>query len=153
MTANVYYFLSPFQIANADAFQQLKTDWGKDDYYNFDDLNRVEYFTKKVKDKILFFYGISGVLDENIFVGRDIKTIEYSDSLNRLESNIKQLGTELKTPTGFIAPKVNWRRNDSFSFIDANRLELNLKILLDYIDGQINALQYCGQITCGEGVI
>lgn len=145
------YFLSPVFVINFDN-GLLKTDWEPTDYYNFEDINRVERYTKEVAELVAFFR--SKTITLSINMNREVKAIEFADSMNRIEGNIKSLGEELKRPTGLIEPKVDWWYNTPFSFEDANRLEKNLKVLLDYIQGNINNLKYCGTYTCGdEGVI
>lgn len=130
----------------------LKIDWEPTDYYNFEDLNRVEYYTQLVSELVVFFRGNTAA--NNFFSERDMTSIEFADSLNRLEKNIEVLLSELNNPTGTIQPKTDWWYNTSFSYIDANRLETNLLLLYKYVQGNINNFKYCGTFTCGdEGVI
>ena len=134
-----------------EQFEMVKTDWTPTDYYNFQDINRVESNTKLISDLVVIFKSESNIGD--ITADRDMKSIEFADSLNRLENNIKTLINELNTPTGVEEPKTYWSYNMPFSFEDANRLEKNLLILYKYVTGNINNFKYCGMFTCGdEGV-
>lgn len=126
----------------------FKTDWTSDDYYNFDDLNRVEINCDIVADLVSFFRGI--VINIETVTDRDMKSIEFADSLNRIENNIKALAVELNNPSGLIEPKTYWWYNMPFDYTDANRLEHNLKRLYEYVSGNIGYIPYCGMYTCGE---
>lgn len=131
--------------------QPFKTNWTKLDYYNFDDLNRVENNTIAVKDLVEVLRGEVNLGEINI--DRDMKSIPFADVLNRVEGNINILGNKLYKPKGWIQPKLDWRYNQPFSYEDANRLEINLLLLYNYVKGNINKIPYCGMYTCGEEVI
>jgi hypothetical protein len=136
----------------ADPFLEAKINWTPIDYYNYDDLNRVESMIVVVWEQVEKYRFKTVNLDDNIS-NRTKESIEFADSLRRIESNILLLGTELNFPTGFINPNVLWVYNSAFSYEDANRLEKNLVILNDYVTKQIGAWRYCGQYTVGdEGV-
>lgn len=129
----------------------FKTDWTSDDYYNFEDLNRVESNCMIVADLVSFFRGIA--LDLETVTDRDMRNIEFANSLNRIENNIKMLGELLNNPSGFIEPKTYWWYNMPFSFEDANRLDQNLKVMYEYVKGNIGYIQHCGMYICGEEVV
>lgn len=126
-----------------------KLDWTPDDYYHFDDLNRVENNTQVVAEIVSYFDQVPAM---QILTTRDMKAIEFADSLNRIEANIDLLKSHYK-PSDWIDNKLNWRPKDSFSFLDANRLENNLASLYAYYKGNIGIFKYCGSVACGEGVI
>ena len=90
--------------------------------------------------------------DLEIEANRDMSSIEFAESLNRIENNIKILGERRILP-GWISPKMDWEHNQKFSYVDANRLEKNLKLLYEYYKGNSSLFQYCGAYTCGEEVI
>jgi len=130
-------------------WQEPKTDWSSEDCYNFEDLNRVESNTKIVAGLVKLFDRIPD-LETN--TNRDMSSIEFAESLNRIENNIKILGERRILP-GWISPKMDWEHNQKFSYVDANRLEKNLKLLYEYYKGNSSLFQYCGAYTCGEEVI
>jgi hypothetical protein len=129
-------------------FEDAKTDWTADDYYNYTDLNRVESMIETLKPKIEEFR--SKTITLVAITDRTKNSIEYANSLRRIELNTLFLGNELNTPSGFITPKTEWAYNQSFSFEDANRLEKNLVILNNYVVSQLSAYYYCGQYITGE---
>lgn len=126
-----------------------KVDWTSEDYYNFEDLNRVENNTEVVEALVRSFESIPEL---EIIKYRDIFSIEFADSLNRIEGNISILG-ERRKPFGWIPNKLDWQSNQKFSYADAIRLENNLKILYEHYKKNSNTFQYCGMYICGEGVI
>ena len=130
-------------------WQEPKTDWSSEDCYNFEDLNRVESNTKIVAGLVKLFDRIPD-LETN--TNRDMSSIEFAESLNRIENNIKILGERRILP-GWISPKMDWEYNQRFSYVDANRLEKNLKLLYEYYKGNSELFKYCGAYTCGEEVI
>lgn len=131
--------------------QPFKTNWTRLDYYNFEDLNRVENNTIAVKDLVEILRGEFPI--DSIDIDRDMKSIPFADVLNRVEGNIKYLGDKLYKPKGWIELKLDWKYNQSFSYEDANRLEKNLLLLYNYAKGNIDSFRYCGMYTCGEEVI
>src|SRR5690606_32351874 len=97
-----------------------KTDWSADDYYNFNDLDRVENNVLYIYDLIQTYIEIPPLVVEK---SRTMRRIEFADSLNRIEQNIAILGQRY-APFGWITPKTNWVANDKFDFNDAARLEI-----------------------------
>lgn len=124
-------------------------EWGPSDYYNFGDLNRVENNTEVVADLISHFGTLPAIVTVS---NRDMKRIEFADSLNRVENN-QDLLRQRFTPVGWLANKVDWESNTPFDYRDAARLENNLALLYFYYHGNYEARQYCGMVTCGEEVI
>lgn len=130
------------------AWMTPKIDWTAADYYNFEDLNRVENNTEHIKELLkLLEYDISLVIEKN----RDMAKIEFADSLNRIEENINTI--KVYEPKGWIAPKTNWKSDEAFDYGDANRLEINLLHLFLYAKGNVDNFRYAGAYTCGEEVI
>nr|WP_272595581.1 hypothetical protein [Paenibacillus apiarius] len=119
------------------------------DFYNFDDLNRVENNTIEIAALIALF-GFPPALQTE--TGRTMQRIEFADSLNRIESNIDRLRQRYK-PAGWLPNKVDWKANDPFDHKDATRLEKNLALLHFYYRGNVDNFRYCGAYTCGEEVI
>lgn len=134
-------------IYKLDDIIPLKTDWAKEDFYNAEDLNRVEADTQFIAELIKNLL-LEDVRLEPIVVNRDYTSIEFADSFNRLEGNISKLKT-------FDLPnwqplKTNWKVGEPFSYKDANRYEQNLDILYKLLT---RGLKYCGDFSCGEEVI
>lgn len=126
-----------------------KTDWNSQDYYNFYDLNRVESNTQIIVDLLrLFDTNVNLDINKN----RDMKTIEFADSINRIEGNIELL-RQRYTPLGWEESKLDWLWDDPFSYKDANRLERNLFALYRHYKGNLDNRRHCGAYTCGEEVI
>jgi len=126
-----------------------KLEWFPTDFYNFEDLNRVENNTEVVTGLIAHFDAAPILI---VVKNRDMKRFEFADSLNRIEGNIDSLRQRF-TPAGWINNKLDWQSNTPFNFEDAARLEKNLSLLYFYYSGNYNALPYCGTVTCGEDVI
>ncbi|GGA31669.1 hypothetical protein [Psychrobacillus lasiicapitis] len=126
-----------------------KLTWSSTDYYNYDDLNRVENNTKVVAELVGYFIALPSL---SFVVNRDMKQIDFADSLNRIENNQEVLRQRI-TPDGWTSNKLDWKANDSFSYADARRLETNIKLLYEYYKGNAEAIPYCGAFICGEEVI
>lgn len=125
-----------------------KTNWTSQDYYNFEDLNRVESNTEYIKELLkLLEYNINLIIERN----RDMTRIEFAESFNRIESNIDLI--KVYRPKSWIDPKLDWIYDTPFSYVDANRLERNLLLLYNYTKGNIDNFRYCGAYICGEEVI
>lgn len=127
-----------------------KLDWTEDNYYNPEDLNRVESNTVKVAQLIQQLLGINVNL-ESTTTDRDYSTIEFADSLNRVERNLEKLS--VLNLSGLKPLKTNWQMGDPFSFKDAIRLETNLAVLYPVLSKNITNVNYCGMVTCGEDVV
>lgn len=128
-----------------------KTDWTKDDYYNAEDLNRVEANTQYVVEYLQSIdYDVQ--LGE-VKTGRDIRSIDFISDINRVEDNLESIRSRL----GFIPPnyraKKIWNNRTGFSFEDANRYERNLELLYKWAQLIYESYKYCGEFTCGEEVI
>lgn len=126
-----------------------KLDWTPTDYYNVEDLNRVEHNTAVV---FIIAQQFASVPSLTFMTLRKMDHIEFTDSLNRVEQNLSTLAMRY-TPVGWIAPKTDWQTNDSFGYQDANRLESNINLLYQYYWGNALNFKYCGNYTCGEDVM
>lgn len=127
-----------------------KINWSSEDYYNFEDLNRVENNIEVIKVIVNLYFKD---MDLTINRTRNMKSIEFADSLNRIEKNIKVLKENSVTPLIWIDSKLNWQPGTSFNFEDANRLENNLLHLFNLLEITIDNFKYCGTLNCGEGGI
>lgn len=129
-----------------------KTDWTTEDYYNFADLNRVEGNTDALADLIATYASRPGVVA--VLTSRDMSSIEFFDSLNRVEGNLVILANASYQPPGWITPVLNWASVDaSFSFVDANRLEFNLQALLTLINNLKSSFVYAGTFSAGQDIV
>lgn len=136
-----------------DYIDALKMDWTPMDYYNYQDLNRVEEATLIVREKIVLFRGEIVPLDE-IFYARTQDTIEYADSLNRIETNLERMKLTFPNPSIFDISKTDWTHDKPFDFSDATRYERMLYEMYYNIENNISNIPYCGQLIAGqEGVI
>ena len=124
-----------------------KTDWDSDDYYNYGDLNRVENNTDYICDLINTHFI---TLTLTTILTRDNSSIDFYDSLNRIENNILTLKNSLHEPIEWVEPKTTWQSLDFFNYVDANRLEDNLLALYVLVNDIINYFKYCGTFYCGE---
>lgn len=128
-------------------------DWTPADFYSHEDLNRVEYAMTIVREKIVLFRGEIVPLDE-IFYDRTQETIEYADSLNRVETNLERLKLTFPEPSIFDISKTDWAHDRPFDFSDATRYERMLYEMYYTIENNISTIPYCGQLIAGqEGVI
>lgn len=126
-----------------------KLDWNRTDYYNFEDLNRVEVNTEVVAGLVGYFIGLPPF---TFLTDRSMKRIEFADSLNRIEGNQDVL-RQRYTPDGWLLNKTDWEPNAGFSFTDALRLEHNLNLLYQHYKGNAESIPICGAFICGEEVI
>lgn len=131
-------------------WQTPKLDWTPDDYYNAEDLNRVENNTLEVSKIIKELLAVNVNL-ESIITNRDYSSIEFADSLNRIERNIQKIS--IFTLNDIDTLKTTWKVGDNFSYKDAIRLENNTSIIYDLLSKNVNAMAYCGEFNCGEDVI
>lgn len=124
-----------------------KTDWGPNDNYGPDDLNRVEANTQYIAR----YLEAAGYLVEleDVRMDRDMTGYEFADSLSRVERNIDALRRAFITPPGYQEPKT-WAACMRHSYRDANRLEHNLQLLHYWAVGVVASLKRCGTFACGE---
>lgn len=133
------------------ALQEPKTNWNSDDYFNAEDLNRVENNTLEV-------YRLSKMLRgefflEDITTGHNMTTIPFDDLLNKVEGNIKRLGEEIYRPSDWNDLEADWKYNTPFSYQDLNKWERNILFLYNYAKGNVDSIPHCGMFAVGEEVI
>ena len=131
-------------------WQTPKVDWTPDDYYNPEDLNRVENNVVHVAQLIQQLIGVTIMLDAPT-VDRDYSSIEFAEGLNRIEGNIQKLSV-IDLP-GLKPMKITWATGDPFSYKDAIRLESNTALLYEVLKKNLGTVSYCGTINCGEETI
>ena len=89
-----------------EIIDSLKIDWLPSDYYNFGDLNRVELAIEVVKNEVALYYGV--VVPVTTVTDRNELSIEFADSLNRIENNILQLKETFPEAFVFEDSKIDW---------------------------------------------
>ncbi len=135
-------------LYRASGLLQPKTDWARDDYYNAEDLNRVEINTQYLADELT----LAGyqVRLEQVIADRDMTHFEFASSLSRVERSIDALAAAFIAPPGYQEPRV-WAALDTFDYRDANRLERNLQLLYDWLVAAMASFRRAGAFACGEG--
>lgn len=124
-----------------------KTDWTEDDFFNADDMNRIEANTEIVAN---FLRSIGYNVPSMVHIkDRTKKSIDFISSINRIENNIEQIKNSFIAPPGY-QEKDTWNVKRGFSYRDANRLENNLKLLYEWAIKVKENLKYCGTFACGE---
>lgn len=128
----------------------FKINWTSEDYYNFEDLNRVENNTLEIAN---YLRAIQYTIPlETVKTDRDMTSIDFLNSINRVERNIESIKNNFLTPPNWQDKKI-WSLGMGFDFRDANRLENNLKLLYEWSLIAKDNLVYCGTFSCGEDVI
>jgi hypothetical protein len=136
-----------------EIIDSLKLDWLPSDYYNAEDLNRVEQATLVVKERVITFRGQLIQIDSPK-TDRTEKTIEFADSLNRIETNLLRLKLTFPETYVFNPSKTDWTHDTPFSFADARRFEQDLYDMWYTIENNISNIPYAGQLYAGElGVV
>lgn len=134
-------------IYRLDDLLTPKTNWTSEDYYNAEDLNRVEINTEFVAS---YLRELQYNIPNQIYVvDRDKLSIDFISSINRVESNIEALKDAFITPPGY-QQKKTWAVGMGFDYRDANRLERNLQLLYEWAHLAKENLKYCGTFYCGE---
>jgi hypothetical protein len=124
----------------------LKLNWTSEDYYNADDFNRVEADTQYIAEYLI---SIGYIMPElNIKTDRDITSIDFLSSVNRIEGNIESIKNAFITPVGWQNKKL-WTISPKFDFKDANRLENNLSALHSLAKIVKDNLIFCGTFSIG----
>jgi hypothetical protein len=127
-----------------------KTNWTSEDYYNAEDLNRVEINTEFVAS---YLRELQYNIPNQIYVvDRDKSSIDFISSINRVESNIEALKNAFITPPGYQGKKT-WIVKKGFRYEDANRLENNLKLIYEWAHRVKENYRYSGTFNSGQEVI
>ncbi len=127
-----------------------KIDWNSEDYFNIEDLNKIENNTLQV---YVLAKLLRGEFDLYIVLDHDMKTIPFDDLLNRIELNITELGEILYKPIGWTELNMDWLCDKPFDFEAMNKWEYNLLLLYKFAKGNIDLTPYCGQMYAREEVI
>lgn len=132
-----------------DAPWPFKTDWKSTDSYNYGEMDRVEANTRYVYEYLVekLGYSIPPLAEAKL---RDYSSVDYLGDINRIENEIKSLSDHFYTPQGYLGSKV-WTVQKPFDYTDANRLETNLKLLLELAENVPKSWYYSGTISTGQG--
>ncbi len=137
-------------IYKLDSLMQPKLNWTKNDYYNAEDLVRVEANTQYVSD-MLHEMGYIVSLDL-INTNWNTEDFPFITHVNRIESNIDSLKNCFYAPYGWQDRKI-WVNKMKFSYLDAIRFEKNLYLLMQIIDLIKDSTVYSGTFNAGQEVI
>jgi hypothetical protein len=134
-------------------WQTPVTDWISTDIYQYTDIDRVEQNTEYLKDE---FEAIGYTASATTFdYPRTRARFGYKTEMNRIENNILAIKTATWEPLVWITPVVSWLSvSQSFSYVDANRLEQNILYLYEMLQNVTDAFLYCGDnmtTICGKG--
>lgn len=122
-----------------------KLDWRESDYYNCEDLNRVENNTIEVANYLRNLQYIIPI--GPTVTNRDMSYIDLISSINRIENNINIIKDNFIVPPGWLQEKF-WVLGVGYTYEDANRLESNLNILYRWAQIAKQNLIYCGDFSC-----
>lgn len=131
----------------------IKTDWaakdalGNDVYVNYTDFNRVETNISTAKNYLASIYYASAAI--TTVTNRTQMSIDFLSGINRIEQNLDGLRAAFLTPAGYL-PMETWIVGKGFDYSDMNRLEANIKLLMDYGDLVFRSFKYCGATNCGD---
>lgn len=137
-------------IYKLEGLIQSKLDWTQWDYYNAEDLIRVEANTQFVADYLESMGYIAGLQQIKV----DWTMLDYPtlSTINKIESNIEKLKNCFYAPNGWQDRKT-WVTKMKFSYQDALRFEKNLDLLVKIIDLIKNSTKYAGTFSAGQEVI
>lgn len=128
------------------AWIEPKINWNENDYYNYWDLDRVESNTKYLGDRL-------GIIINKVENNRSFQSMPFDFTLNEIEKNIQKIS--VIPLEGIVTMKTDWNfeKDETFSYVDAIRLEKNLKLIYEALEKNKINYQYCGTFNCGEEVI
>ncbi|WEK53315.1 MAG: hypothetical protein P0Y55_12030 [Candidatus Cohnella colombiensis] len=124
-----------------------KMDWTELDSINSTDFNRIENNTQEV---VNFLNSIQYAMPTlTIVTNRTQNHVDFLSSINRIEQNLETIRTRFVNPEGYLGVKT-WASKMGFTNEDANRLETNVKLLMDFGILVYQSFRYCGTFSCGE---
>jgi hypothetical protein len=98
-------------------------------------------------------FGDTDRVEEN--TARTTISFDFYDDWNRIENNILAIKNATWEPLIWTTPQVTWASvQQSFSFVDTNRIEQNLLYLYEMLNNIKDAYLYCGDAQasiCGKG--
>ena len=127
-------------------------DWDNTDYINFGDTDRIEENTEYLYDEFVAIGYISAIT--TFTYPRTVTSFDFFDDWNRIENNILAIKDATWEPLVWTTPQVNWASvQQSFSFVDTNRIEQNLLYLYEMLNNIKDGLLKCGDTltsVCGR---
>ncbi len=127
-------------------------NWTAQSYFNYADFNRIEGNSAALAT-LLQTCGFN--LSLTTITNRvDGSTLDFYDSLNRIEGNILALyACYGVAPSGWITPKTTWTYDQPISYADTNRMEGDELALYNMVNGIVQEYVVCGQglTICGLG--
>lgn len=125
-----------------------KLDWLPTNSINAVDFNRIENNTAEV---VAYLNSIQYTFPAMTHVTNRTQTsIDFLSSINRIEQNLETIRSLFLTPAGYEPSKV-WTSGKGFDNNDANRLEKNIKLLMDYGLLVYESFRRCGDTVSGDG--
>jgi hypothetical protein len=130
-----------------------KINWTSDDYENVDDFNRqksnIEYIAKTLLPSL-------GMNPEHQQIDDvDMNTLPLPSLLNKMEVNIKNIGTEIANLYGWTEiseqPEVVWvGNNDAPDYTDMNRWENNMLLVKNWAEPIPKRFKQSGTFVAGQ---
>ena len=113
--------------------------------WNFEDANRVIQNSSFLRDLLLLYGYVATFSDQTLLTESSLPHFTSVHSLYK--ENVQKL---LDAFPDFGGPVLN--TDNYFDYEDANDLELNLKLLYDYIQNVIATFKRCGTFSCGQSI-
>ncbi|ACT00227.1 hypothetical protein [Paenibacillus sp. JDR-2] len=124
-----------------------KIDWLSTNSINAEDFNRIE---NNIKEVAAYLNSIQYTMPSLTTVtNRTQSYVDFLSSIKRIEQNLEAIRAAFITPAGYPGTKA-WGPGVRFNWEDANRLETNVKLLMDFGVLVYQSFRYCGAAICGE---
>lgn len=124
-----------------------KLNWLPTNSIEAADWNRIE---NNVQEVATYLNSINYTLPAMSFTTNRTQTsVDYLTSINRIEQNLESIRTSFVTPPGYL-PGETWAVGKGFDYTDANRLESNVQLLMEYGVLAFKSYRYCGVAICGQ---
>lgn len=127
-----------------------KTNWTSSEFYNANDLNRVENNIAYVRQQLAALNYTMPVLVVN--TSRVNMNYDYVSSINRIENNLSAVKDAFITPSTWL-PEVTWTADTVFTNTHANRWESNVKALYELATVVPQSFRYSGTFISGQEVL
>lgn len=129
------------------SWQEPKTDWTADDYFNAQDWERITHNIEYVKDLVATLFE-KIVIEE--MQEKNYASMIYAREVNGIEKNLQAVNW--KNYFDVDSTMVTWQTNRATpTYKDFNRWENNLLVLKTKMDSMIDALDYCDDdVYCVE---
>ena len=118
-------------------------------YYNAEDINRENGNVAFIRD-FLSEQGYSISLPYPVTVTYSKTSFPTVSAVNAIRGNIAALRAGFYAPPGAPEVAVTPTRKQIFNYADANKLELNLKLMYELMYKLVASYRRCGTFYCGE---